>query len=213
MSRRSFESVQYLATVALITVAVAGVAWWVRDGTLGFSAAILGLYVLHLLSIRFILHNQQEQRATLDEHWELLQQLVGRTELAGGRAGTPVAGASDRRLVGISGDAEAIAGTGRLYAGETTREAPVPRHLAIGTVAIVRRMLEPADVAQIILEQRKRPDRRFGETALLLGLLTESQLEELLVAQQEGLFTDDEIEEARRRLEEFRHSCAPTAVD
>ncbi|MFQ5889201.1 MAG: hypothetical protein ACE5JR_04010 [Gemmatimonadota bacterium] len=84
------------------------------------------------------------------------------------------------------------------------RDVPIPRHFALGTVALVRNMLGPADVARVLLEQKKRPDERFGKLAVQLGLLTESQLEELLLAQQEGLFTDEEMREARRRLEEFR---------
>lgn len=199
MKRRAFESVHYLVAVTLLTVAVAGLAWWVRDATLGLSAGILGLYVLHLLSIRFILQAQREQREALDEQWELLEQLVGRGTLprAGPRPERPT---QSGRRPGAGPDTSGTA-------------APVPRHFALGTVALVRKMLAPEDVVRILLEQRQRPDRRFGETAIYLGLLTETQLEELLLAQQEGLFTDEEIEEARERLEAFRRTHLPTAAD
>lgn len=91
---------------------------------------------------------------------------------------------------------------------------PIPRHFALGTVAIIRKALTPAEVAQILIEQRKRPRERFGELAVELGLLTESELEELLVAQQQGLFTDEEIREGRARIRAFReleaNSTQPT---
>ncbi len=84
---------------------------------------------------------------------------------------------------------------------------PIPRHFALGTVALVRKMLTPAEVARVLLEQRRRPDARFAALAVDLGLLTKTQREELLLAQQEGLFTDAEMRDARRRLQEFRQSA------
>ena len=81
---------------------------------------------------------------------------------------------------------------------------PIPRHFALGTVAIIRKLLEPAEVAQILMEQKRQPKLRFGEIGIQLDLLTESQLQELLLAQQQGLFTDVEIREARMRLRAYR---------
>ncbi|MFQ5688845.1 MAG: hypothetical protein ACE5HQ_01050 [Gemmatimonadota bacterium] len=81
---------------------------------------------------------------------------------------------------------------------------PIPRHFALGTVAIIRKLLEPSEVAHIMLEQRKQPRKRFGELAIEMGLLTHSEVESLLLAQQEGLFTDGEIHEARVRLQSFK---------
>ena len=40
-----------------------------------------------------------------------------------------------------------------------------------------------------------------------LGLLTEPQLQEVLLAQQQGVFTDAEIREARDRLKVFRQQA------
>ena len=87
---------------------------------------------------------------------------------------------------------------------EPVRDVPIPRHFALGTVAIIRRLLEPAEVARILLEQRRQPRLRFGDLAVQMKLLDDTQLRELLVAQQEGLFTDEEIREARARLRAFR---------
>lgn len=91
---------------------------------------------------------------------------------------------------------------------EPVRKVPIPRHFALGTVAIIRRLLEPAEVAQILLEQRRQPRLRFGDLAIQMGLLDETQLRELLLTQQEGLFTDNEIREARARLRAFREMDA-----
>lgn len=91
---------------------------------------------------------------------------------------------------------------------ETVRNVPIPRHFALGTVAIIRRLMEPEEVAQVMLEQRHQPKLRFGEVAVQLGFLTPGQVDELLLAQKEGLFTDDEIREARARLRAFHESRA-----
>lgn len=83
---------------------------------------------------------------------------------------------------------------------------PVPRRFALGTVAIIRKLLEPADVERILAEQRRYPRLRFGDVAVQLGLLTAGQLQELLVAQEEGVFSDEEIADARSRLAEYHGS-------
>lgn len=84
---------------------------------------------------------------------------------------------------------------------------PVPRHFALGTVAVIRKLLEPAEVERILAEQRRYPRLRFGDIAMQLGVLTESQIQELLLAQQQGVFTDAEIRDARDRLKEFRQQA------
>jgi hypothetical protein len=88
-------------------------------------------------------------------------------------------------------------------ASDTTKsdsKMPVPRHFALGTVAVIRKLLEPEEVERILEEQRRYPRLRFGDIAVQLGLLTESQLQEVLLAQQQGVFTDAEIRDARDRL-------------
>lgn len=105
---------------------------------------------------------------------------------------------------------ESIERAGALHAAEaaqaveSSRDVPIPRHFALGTVAIIRDLMKPGEVAQILLEQRRQPRTKFGEVAVEMGFLTPEQLETLLRAQQEGLFTDEEIQEARKRLRSFR---------
>lgn len=96
---------------------------------------------------------------------------------------------------------------------ERYRNVPIPRHFALGTVAIIKNVLTPAEVAQVLVEQRKRPRERFGEIAVELGLLTGSELEGLLLAQQQGLFTDEEIREARGRIKAFRELEATASAE
>ncbi len=91
-------------------------------------------------------------------------------------------------------------------------EIPIPRKFALGTVAIIRRALDPAQVAQVLEEQRKFPKKRFGEIAVELDYITEAQLDDLLEAQKAGLFTEEEIQGARQSLEAFRRNAPPAAV-
>ena len=256
---------------------VAAMAWFGQNRTLAFAAAALGLYALHLLSIRFLLVNQRRQRQVLDAQWEVLQRLLGDAPDPGPAAGAGAVSTSELELVppmpidrvdperitpptpaARTGDsalerarlvppieamsepeAELDAHTeparvaqfrepetpavrrsrptlglpGRPSApprrkGAGDQEVPVPRHFALGTVALVRNLLTPEEVARILLEQRRQPGKKFGILAVEMGLLTETQREALLLAQQEGLFTDAEMREARQRLREFRESAA-----
>lgn len=78
---------------------------------------------------------------------------------------------------------------------------PMPRRFALGTVAILRKLLDPDQVSRILEEQRRYPRLRFGDVAVELGLLSHEQRDELVRAQQEGVFSDEEILDAKRRLE------------
>jgi hypothetical protein len=86
---------------------------------------------------------------------------------------------------------------------EPSSKMPMPRRFALGTVAILRNLLQPADVERILLEQRRYPRLRFGDVAVQLGFLSEAELEELLSAQEEGVFTDEEIIDTKARLEAY----------
>jgi hypothetical protein len=298
------HSGHYLTAVAAVTVVVAGLAWFSQNWTLAAAAAALGLYALHLVSIRFLLDNQRRQRQMLDAQWEVLQQFIGASESSDSanageivpampvdredpekpatatQASIPEAAAPPAEPVARAAPAEPEAESARWVTEDKSvvvppvealsdtaparstdggvpitideaelgglepveepefltpdpgalqeapglvgipsrgreprppgmaAEVPVPRHFALGTVALVRDLLSPAEVAQVLLEQRRQPGRKFGELAVELGLLSESQREELLLAQQEGLFTDGEMREARRRLREFRENAA-----
>ena len=296
------HSGHYLSAVAVVAVAVAGMAWFGQNRTLAAAAAALGLYALHLFSIRFLLDNQKRQQRVLDAQWEVLQRFIDTTDTPSSdmedlvpampvdreapehlTEGTTVLqavhGALDSELeptgeisspepepeilpvpdapqpeVARSAEqvvrdevvppVESLGGADSEYAivveedaieslsaipgllmsdpspptalttpdYESPRsplnEVPVPRHFALGTVALVRDLLTPADVARVLLEQRRQTGKKFGALAVEMGLLSESQREELLLAQQEGLFTDAEMRDARQRLRQFRESAA-----
>lgn len=230
------HSRHYLVAVASVAIVMAGLAWLSQNGTLAAAAAAIGFYALHLFSIRFLLENQKRQQRVLDAQWEVLQRFIGPDDGASGEHGEdlvpampndreasewasnggghvvppfeafddlPREGAGPRREPVVD-EAEAVARGSRAVGAEV----PVPRHFALGTVALVRNLLSPAEVARILLEQRMQPGKKFGALAVELGLLSESQREELLLAQQEGLFTDVEMREARQRLRAFRESAA-----
>lgn len=216
---REYSS-HYLGAVALVTVAVALAAWYGQNRALALAAAVLGIYALHLISIRYILEGQAENRARLETQWKLLQLLVDPNALEAG-AGVPYPrGTSPAAPTAADVQASPARespgssqrnGTSSDAAGDTEStdyRVPTPRHFALGTVALIRNMLTPAQVARILVEQRQQPDKRFATLAVELGMLTDEQREELLLAQQEGLFSDREMKEARERLRDFRKTTA-----
>jgi len=192
-------SSHYLATFAVVTITAVVLAFVFDNRDLGFAAAILGLYLLHLLSLRFILRGQQEQWRTLRQMETSLGELA-RAELGAGPGPVRAADADGRdRTEG-----------GR---GEPSGEDPLlKRHFALGTVAVIRKVLNPAQVATVLREQRGRLGERFGEVALDLGMLTEEELESLLRAQKEGVFRQSEIRMARERLERYQSGQASSAA-
>ena len=304
------HSGHYTAAVAVVAVAVAGMAWFGQNRTLAAAAAALGLYALHLFSIRFLLDNQKRQQRVLDAQWEVLQRFIDTSDSPSSETedlvpampvdreaperldeGTPVqepvSGAPrpvelesetakeppalelDREIETeilqapeapqpeivrpgaepvVRGEVvppvESLGGAEPGYAMVVEEDAveslsaipglltsdpspptdpmtrdekscrapvnqvPVPRHFALGTVALVRDLLTPGEVARVLLEQRKQSGKKFGVLAVEMGLLSDSQREELLLAQQEGLFTDAEMRDARQRLRDFRESAA-----
>jgi hypothetical protein len=66
--------------VAVATIGLGVVAWILHNRQLALAAGVMGLYALHLISIRFILDNQHEHSAALQSQWELLQRLVDPSE-------------------------------------------------------------------------------------------------------------------------------------
>ncbi|MFW6084851.1 MAG: hypothetical protein ACODAA_06530 [Gemmatimonadota bacterium] len=216
--------------MAILTILVSLLAWWGQNGTLAMAAAVLGIYALHLISIRLIMAGQADNKARLETQWKLLQLLVDPNALdlgdlpSGKTTSAPPAvrpGATSRLVAspvrsGAPGnpDASRVNGAGE-DAGPAGPEyrIPTPRHFALGTVALIRNMLSPAQVARILVEQRQQPDKKFATLAVELGMLTDAQREELLLAQQEGLFSDAEMREARERLREFRKTTAKALAE
>jgi len=210
--------------------AVAVVAWLVKDQWLVFSAAIVGLYVLHLVSVRYIVRAHADQLAALagvdlvsarEADADASQsQVAEHTSEAGKKNGKAALSESDdsgEALSSDESDAQAadqpVTPAGATEgSGPTLKEVAIPRHFMLGTVAIVRSVMEPEAVARVLMEQRQQPGKRFGELAVEMGLITEEQLDMLLDAQQRGLFTDAEIREARQRLEAFRRAQTEPAA-
>lgn len=230
---REYSS-HFLGAVAILTLLVALLAWYGQNRSLALAAAVLGIYALHLISLRFILQGQADNKARLETQWKLLQLLVdpnaldpgtgvphhvGMTQVPAGAESRVVTssvrngshGARDEETEAPTGQ-EATGGNGSTPDG-TEYRIPTPRHFALGTVALIRNMLSPAQVARILVEQRQQPDKKFASLAVELGMLTDLQREELLLAQQEGLFSDAEMREARERLRDFRKTTARALSD
>lgn len=236
---KGFYGLRYLSIVAATTIGLGIVAWILQDRQLALAAGVMGLYALHLLSIRYILDNQQEHSTALQSQWELLQRLVDPSE--------PITGGEDRPEPPAPDDAPEVRAIEPHGNGDSAHrswppltlplttiepgsgmaipevrapgarpqpvEVPIPRHFALGTVALIRELLTPAEVARVLMEQRRQPDKRFAALAVEMGLLEDSQREELLLAQQEGLFTEDEMRRAREGLRQFRESTARALSD
>ncbi len=191
-------SIPFIGTVGVATLVMTALAWFIQNRSLAASAAVLGLYTLHLISVRFIIEGQADDRARMESQWSLLKLMVDPNAV--------VSSAPIRRSAS-SGDL-AVPATAVSGNGTPSQNIPTARHFALGTVALIRDLLTPAEVAQILVEQRNQPDERFAAIAMDLGMLSEQQREELLLAQQEGLFTDEEMRDARERLREFRQTTA-----
>jgi len=226
MSATKTHGVHYVWTAAVVMGAVAVVAWLVKDQWLVLSAAIVGLYVLHLVSVRYIVRTHAEQLAGLGGPD------LDRTALTAGE--TPAAELpveADKRngrepeaalepgdepdlidLVAEDANQAAVEHGDAPASGPRLKDVAIPRHFMLGTVAIVRSVMEPEAVARVLMEQRQQPGKRFGELAVAMGLISDDQLEMLLEAQQRGLFTDAEIREARQRLESFRRAQTEPAA-
>lgn len=181
-SSQPFQSRAYMVAFGAVTAAAVGLAVFVGNRDMAFAASILGLYVLHLYSVRTILAGQREQ-------WEAVQELEG------------LVGELSRAEDAVPGDPPPEGETGH---GE---EGPERRHFALGTVAIIRSVLRPEEVSKVLVEQRRRPEMRFGELAVEMGLLEEDELERLLEVQREGRFSRAEIRLARRRLETWHEQA------
>jgi hypothetical protein len=226
MSATKTHGVHYVWTAAAVMGAVAVVAWLVKDQWLVLSAAIVGLYVLHLVSVRYIVRAQAEQlaglagadldRTALTADETPAAELLVEADKRNGREPEAAFEPGDEpELVDlVAEDAnQAAVGHGDAPAsGPPLKDVAIPRHFMLGTVAIVRSVMEPEAVARVLMEQRQQPGKRFGELAVTMGLISDDQLEMLLEAQQQGLFTDAEIREARQRLESFRRAQTEPAA-
>lgn len=182
----------YVFLLGAVAAAAAGLAWYFENTSLGLAAAILGLYVLHLYSMQVM---QRQWRAL-----QGLERLVGELELE-----EPSGGAE-----GASGDGGSATSAGAGNPSSTDgEEQSVHRDFGLGTVAIIKGMMSPRDVSEVMAEKRRRPGLTFGDHAVELGHLTETELENLVQVKHRGVYTAGEIRQARRRTREYRSSLDP----
>lgn len=202
------------ATLAVVVVTVVLVTFVIERTGAALAIAVLGMYVLHLMSLRRI-------RERDEARWEDLKDLVEETvrrEAGSAGAGRAAGGggssrsSSSTRVYSPSGEGkeEGAPSTSAedpegLWQEEApARDVPVPRNFALGTVALIREKMTPGEIDEVLEEQESRPGEYFGQIAVELGYLDEDELDELLAAQQEGLFTIGEIQDARRRLKAYQ---------
>ena len=193
-------SILFISAVGAATVAMALLSWFTHERVVAFASAVLGFYALHLISVRFMLEGQAEDKAQIESQWSLLKLIVDPNAQV---SSTPALIATANGDFG--GSTNKVALDGNENGGQ---KIPTARHFALGTVALIRDLLTPSQVAQILVEQRSQPDERFAAIAVELGMLNEEQREELLLAQQEGLFTEEEMRDARELLRDFRKATA-----
>ncbi len=178
----------YVFVLGGAALAAGGLAVFFDNTSLGLAAAVLGLYVLHLYSM------QEMQR-----QWRALQgleRLVG--ELGHGEMSEEDLSPERRRT-----------GSDREEGGGDESGRSVRRDFGLGTVAIIKGMMSPGDVSEVMSQQRNRPGLTFGDHAVELGHLTETQLEDLVQVKHEGVYTPEEIREAREKIQSYRNSVDP----
>ena len=261
MQKRATYSGPYSLVFAGVTVIVGVVALVRKDSMITIAVAILGLYILHLLSLRALTRDgaatdrgSRSPKSSARRPLDVVAQASGAvvqasevTELE--RDDGPVFFSRESGFVREIGepsipsrqkpetedsawmvqgsrsgdepeflpaDSEVTMPDFVAQKGASdvkgASEIPVPRKFALGTVAIIRRALDPAQVARVLEEQRKFPKKRFGEIAVKLDYITEAQLDGLLETQKAGLFTEEEIQGARQSLETFRRNASSAAV-
>jgi hypothetical protein len=258
MEKRPTYNGAYSLLFAAVTVMVGVAALVRRDGTVTMAVAILGLYILHLLSLRAVTRDQAARPVSSQGARSGNRKPISVPDRASVLRPRDEPGASaseniSERPVFLSPQSGFVSEVGQATIPERARpttedsawmvqlsesdeepeflpadsdspppayasrseegiNVPIPRKFALGTVAIIRRVLDPAEVARVLEEQRVFPKKRFGEIAVDLGLMSDQQLDELLDAQRDGLFTEEEIQSARARLEAFRRDTSSAPI-
>jgi len=257
MEKRAPYSRGYSLVFAAVTVVVGAVALVRRDGMVTMAAAIFGLYILHVLSLRAVVRESATPSSSRTRARQPKQPAVSSLPAASSESdplsdsdeetgpvflssasglvrevGEPSVPTVPRRQQPATEDREWMLHLGDpdeepefLLASSDSPPPPfsdtqastgsdveIPRKFAIGTVAIIRRALDPGQVARVLEEQRKFPKKRFGELAVERDFITEAQLDELLGAQKAGLFTEAEIQRARTALESYRREESSATV-
>lgn len=191
----------FLALAVLALLLAAGF----RTQDLLLAGLTLGLYGLHLMSIRSIQEEQEQHSSLLREVGAALDDLSLDEEAPkpGGGSGEDAPSATRSRPPGAtSSRSTGTAGSGGAVPPDDG-DLMVPRDLRIGTVAIVQGMLDPSDVSRIMSMQERQPERPFGELAVEAGLLEPEQVEELLEVQETGLYSQRKLKQAKSKLRTF----------
>ena len=198
-SRIDSHSRIYVLVLAAVTVIAGGLAYFTDSASLGLAAAVLGLYVLHLHSIQVM----QRQWRTLQGLERIVGEIGGSEADGGGDTAAPAgpgvgAGGGGGDRAGVEGESGEEAGT-------------VHREFGLGTVAVVKGAMSPAEVSEVMAEQRRHPERTFGDHAIELGHVTERELEELVQVKHRGRYPAEEVRRARGRIRAYRRSLDPGA--
>lgn len=209
-----FGSRKYAAVFLALGVLALLMAVGLRTQDLLLAGLTLGLYGLHLVSMRSIRDQQERQSDLLREVGAALDDLSapsqeeGAGPTSGGTGGASPASAPGS--VGGGGRGAPAGDTGpdersERGAAEGTDgdDRTVPRNLRIGTVAVVEEALEPREVSRIMSIHERKPQKTFGDVAVEMGLLDRDQVEELLEIKETGLYSKRKLTSAKARLREF----------
>lgn len=175
-----------------------------RTQDLLLAGLTVGLYGLHLVSVRVIRDEQGRQATLLRQVAAALDDLAGGAVNEEGSMRQADAGDAESRARDEPAEAgrarETGDGGGTSVAGGDSK---VSRDLRIGTVAVVEGLLEPKEVSRVMSVQERKPDKPFGEIAVQMGLLRPDQAEELLEVKETGLFSKRKLSRARTKLRSF----------
>lgn len=206
----------FLALGAVALLMAAGF----RTQDLLLAGLTLGLYGLHLVSMRSIRDRQERQSAFLREVGAALDDLStpprdGETASVPGPASPSTGGSPASSSSPTPGATGATGGGGRGEVPEKERPGAdgeeasrgggekVRRNLQIGTVAMVEGILEPSQVSQVMSIKEQKPQRAFGEIAVDMGLLDPDQVEELREIKRNGVYSKRKLTNARAELRAF----------
>lgn len=209
---------EYAAIFLALGVLALLLAAGFRTQDLLLAGLTLGLYGLHLVSMRSLREKQERQSALLREVGAALDDLSGpaSAEADAARSGSGTTGGDgapgSATSAGRGGDDVPDAGAGpgeekRSRRGNGERSAPgdrtVRRDLRMGTVAIVEGALEPREVARVMSVKEQKPGKSFGTVAVEMGLLDAGQVEDLQETRETGLYSERRLKEAKRELRAF----------
>lgn len=173
LTERSY--IPLFGAVALVAVLLA-VGFRIQD--LLLTGLTVGLYSLHLYSVRELRSEQEKQQARLEQVAAALEDLES--------------GERPERSPPLGPDDEDDGRDSEQPAGE-------PR-LRLETVALVEGMLEPGEVAPVLEDAEGAGGVGFGELARRQGYLTRSELQRLRDARNRERYSEAELSRARMSL-------------